>query len=433
MFSNIAKWWLTGIVYFLPFQRRIIKELALWNNELSSIIGYLDEITIIVFLPLSIIRFYKNREFQDRIYLILLFPILVICMYGFISGMKNGNQFIITALGVMDYVKNFLVIFIYAIFFREFKDFKQIFHIVLIIAIFLSVVANIQELWAVSSRYIVGMDVSDIFYLLSENRNWRFGVYRSSSLMHHPNIFALYILLIFTIYIYKTKKINFLILFSLCIGILTSISKIAYTGLVFVVGLRIFKDKSWPAILFVILTGIIVFYSSFSPNINLIEQLHDEEFILNSNSDKVSFRSYSKNKALEIWKDHTYWGVGPGMFGGVVSERYNSFIYEEYNFNPKARTLIKDFRSIDQFWPQILGEMGIIGTISFAGFIIIFLMTLFVSREHAVLDEKRGIFAGLTVFLMVILIYTIGSGLNLTSVLFTYSAFAGIIFGCSNR
>jgi O-antigen ligase len=39
----------------------------------------------------------------------------------------------------------------------------------------------------------------------------------------------------------------------------------------------------------------------------------------------ISYRKYTNHKAMQVWKDHPLWGVGPGMFGGLNSIMYNSF------------------------------------------------------------------------------------------------------------
>lgn len=445
IFVNLVRWWLMGILIFLPFQRNIAKSIVLWSSELSAFISYLDEITIVIFLLLAIREFYKNREIPNRLYLILLFPIFFLTMSGFISGLVNKNSLFITALGTFDYIKNFLVIFIYAAFFKEFDKLKKIFRLLLLVAVFLGAVALIQELWATASRYILGKDIYDrgIYFLrhtLSEDAPgffkdlWRFGIYRASSLMHHPNILGLYCLLILTIYLSMVKKVNFAVLISLFTGIFVSVSRMVYMCFVFIIGLQIFRYRKWLFTLVLIPLVIVFFYMSFLLDIS--EQKDMSEFMKKEDSVffyKIPYRAYAGEKAMEVWKDNSFWGVGPGMFGGVVSIIFQSPVYEEYDFDFIGMRALRNYRSLDQFWPQILAEMGIIGAVGFAGLLISLFITLFILRQRAASDEIKGLFTGITAFIMVILIYTIGSGLNITSVLFTFSAFAGMGLGCSNK
>jgi len=147
----------------------------------------------------------------------------------------------------------------------------------------------------------------------------------------------------------------------------------------------------------------------------------------------ITYREYTRDKAIEIWKDHPFWGVGPGMFGGAVSVIFKSHFYEEYNFLPMPKSLLKQYQGIDQFWPNLLAEMGIIGIVSFAGLLISLFIAFFVLRKSATSDEMRGLFTGLTIITIVIIIYTFSTTLKLTSLFFTYSAFAGMGLGCINK
>jgi O-antigen ligase len=135
---------------------------------------------------------------------------------------------------------------------------------------------------------------------------------------------------------------------------------------------------------------------------------------------------------MEIWKDHKALGVGPGMFGGVISIVFNSPVYKEYNFSQKWYDFMKPFRSLDQFWPQIMAEMGTIGALIFAGLFISLLIIFYLRRKHASDDEEKGLFAGLMIATVYIFIYSLGSGLNMTLFLFTYSALAGMVLGYEN-
>jgi O-antigen ligase len=431
--DNIARLWLTAILILVPFQKNIVKNLVLWNSELSKFIGYVDEITIIIFLLLSVTKFIQTKEFKNPLYFILLFPFLAFSLSGLISGVINNNSLMITILGVFDYLKNFIVIFIYAVFFKEFKDVKRTFSILLTIAFFLSVVAIIQEFWAIGNRYVMEKGISDISYFLSENKGWRFGLYRTPSLMHHPNMFALYILLIISIYVCTARKVNFLILVPFCSGVLLSISKIAYTGLIIIIGLMISRGKKWPSLFLIIFSVILSFYSSFLLDTTTLQRIEGRYSDLSTESPWPHYRTYSRDKAIEIWKDHPIFGIGPGMFGGVVSIKSNSYVYEEYNFDVRAKIFVNEFRSIDQFWPQLLGETGIVGTLNFCALLISLNLIFFMLRKQVASEEMRGLFFGVMIFTIVIIIYTSGSGLNLTSILFTYSALVGMGLGSSKN
>jgi hypothetical protein len=422
---NLIKWWLTGLLLFLPFQRRIVKSLILWNRELSTLVSYLDEITIIVLLPISIISIYKSREFPDRLYIILLLPVFIFCIAGFISGMANGNSVIVTVLGIFDYIKNFLVIFIFAAFFRDFGEFKGIFRLMLVIAVLLGVIALIQETRELASRYILGSDVVDTGFYFS---SWRLGIYRAPSLMHNANIFGLYCLLMLTVYLCMSQKLKISVMIPLLAGIFMSVSRLVYTGFVFVSGLQLLKGRKWfLALLVPVLVLLLVMFSYHEFNISKFMNIDKQVF--DSNKGFAFYRADTKNTAMSIWKDHVLLGAGPGMFGGVVSVKYKSDIYEQYSFSKDTKRLIFEVGSIDQFWPQALAELGIIGSAAFVLILISLIIILLILRIWATSDEVAGLFVGLVVITVLIFIYSLYTGLNITSILFTYSAFVGMGVG----
>jgi hypothetical protein len=359
---------------------------------------------------------------------------------GIISGKLNGNPFIVSMLGIFDYIKYFLVIFIFAAFFKEFSEFKNTFRLMLAVAIFLGLFALIQEIWAVVSRYIFYKDIHDpTIYILRATpklieQGWRFGIYRTASLMYNQNMFGLFSLLILGIYLYTEKRVNALIFISLITGIIVSVSVMVYAGFALLVVSQIIRGRKW---LIVFLIPAIILLLNMSNNIResgSVSNTVKADILIDdamSPDNEISYRRYSISKALEIWKDHPYFGVGPGMFGGPISVKYNSYFYEEYDFN--AITYLRQIKGIDQFWPQLLTETGIVGIASFSAIIISLFVLLYLLRQARTSFEEKGLFTGLMMYTIVILIYAFGSGLILGAVLFTYCAFFGMGMGAQDR
>jgi hypothetical protein len=413
----------------------------LWEGVIKAI-GIIDELTIIIFFPIAVIVIYKNKKSRYWLYFVLLLSLLIMGIVGLVSGMLNGNALMVSMLGIFDYIKYLLVIFIFAAFFKDFTEFKNIFRLVLAVAVFLGLFALLQEIWAVGSHYIFHKDIYDPeIYILRQTpqlfeQGWRFGIYRTASLMYNQNMFGLFSLLILSIYLYTEKKVNSLIFISLISGIIVSVSMMVYTGFALLTALQIIRGRKWLIVFFI--PAIIILFN-MSNNIresggrvsNTVktDSLTDDKMspdIVN----EISYRRYSINKALEVWKDHPYFGVGPGMFGGTISVQYNSYLYEEYGFN--ALTYLKQIKGIDQFWPQLLTETGIVGTAFFGAIIISLFVLLYLLRHEKTSFEEKGLLTGLIMYTIVILIYTFGSGLNLSAVLFTYCAFFGMGMGAQD-
>lgn len=444
-FDKLAKFWLVCILLFLPFQRKLIGALASLNYSKFSYIAYLDEITIAVFALFAIRKFYKEKETFKQEYFILLLPIVLLSITGLVSGSINGNSLIITGLGTIDYIKNFLAIFIYAAFFKNPDDFKKIFRYLLLLTVLLGMVSFAQEVWALFSRYIMGKDIMDIMYILTRNsmpeNSWRFGIYRAPSILTNANSVAFYSLLIFSIYLVTSKKTNYVFIFAMLSGIIFSGSKRGCVALIVFAVLVLLKRRKVLVSLVISIIILCVSYtfwdldmSKSNSNVQFTElnnKLLDDEIV--SDTEVTGFfREYTKKKALEIWKDHPMLGVGPGKFGGIISIKTHSSIYEEYHLS-NVINYIRKWSGIDQYWPQVLAETGIVGVLMFTGSFIILSLVLFMGSQMTSHYELKGLFIGLLIYLPAIFIKTLGSGLNSAIMLFTYFAFAGMALGCGEE
>lgn len=438
----------------MPFQHTIYIIAKLWSSKLSTFLNRLDELTIVILLPVAIKEFYRSKDVPLRLYCYLSLPIFALIITGFIAGAVNVNPFFITVHGMFDYIKYILVIYIYAAFFRDVSELNKVLRGLLIVAVLLGAAAFIQEVWAVSNRYIlqkniVNIDYLDLGYFVKgdpklmheagdERLTWKLGLYRVPSLLFNGVGSGLYALLIFTLYMCIAKKDNLFVVFCLLSGIVGSISRIVYSGFLFVSGWLIIKGRKW-LLLLLIPVGLLLYGLSFEYDFNIWQFSKsaivktEERGSANSDWGLVSYRTYTKEKALNIWKDHPVWGAGPGTYGGPISIDYKSSLYEKYNFDPKAKYMLEKWGSIDQFWPQILAELGVAGVICFTGFFIVLSLTLIMLIKKTFLYEERGVLTGLLVYLVVILLYTLGYTLNISPIIFTYFALVGISLSCASR
>lgn len=450
----MVRWWLTGLLIFIPFQMNIIRIIKFNNIELfgyglSTFINRLDEVTIFILFPFAMWELYRERKVFNQLYIVLLIPIFLFVMSGLMSGSLNGNSLSTTILGIIDYMKIFIVSFVYAAYFKKFSDFKKLFRFLLIIAVFLGIVALFQELWALGSVHLFDKNIRDLdVYILRVVGDaglapsyWRFGIYRTPSLLHHSNYLGFYCLLILTIYLWIAKEVRFTVVIPLFIGIVLSISRMVYLGFAVLVIFQIFMGKKW-FLFFLIPVMILFFYMStlwdfnvwkignFSENTRLNKLIKDKEAPEIENA--IAYREYAKNKAIEIWKDHCFFGVGPGMFGGFISIKMDSYIYEEYNFTEGAKTLLYKWSGIDQYWPQLLAETGILGALTIAAFFISLLIIFSILRKRTNSNEIRGLYAGLALFILIAFIWNLGGPLK-GATIFTYFAFVGMAIGCYNK
>ena len=106
--------------------------------------------------------------------------------------------------------------------------------------------------------------------------------------------------------------------------------------------------KLKPAIAFGIIVSLVVLY-----------------LVMTSTGIAAKYRVYTFFKGLDILEEHPVWGVGPGMYGGVISLMFNSPLYDTYPFVPIWNSRLQAYRSLDQFWIQSLVELGVSGTFAF--------------------------------------------------------------------
>ncbi|MEW6601241.1 MAG: O-antigen ligase family protein [Nitrospirota bacterium] len=359
---------------------------------------------------------------------------MLFALCGLASGIFNGNSLSVTVLGTFDYLKNFLVIFIYAAFFRDAYKLKKIFNLLLKVAVLLGIVALMQFAWAMTSVHIFGKEIADksvyIFTAAPVNdvdEIWRNGIFRAPSLTYHNYILGLFNLLIFTIYAFTAVRVEVKTLIPVVFGVISSVARMAYGGFIFVVSMLVFRrhKRFLPVLLCVLLvmSSIIIFY--YSSQVEWITDLRGLQDQVKSDYENI--RLYSMLKSLEIWQDHPNLGVGPGTFGGATAFKYNSSVNRVYNVK---LGYLEKIGSIELFWFQILAEMGIAGALLFFNLIIFLFLMLYKLREQTVSHDMKNLFSALIVFIPCILIYTIGSGINIAPVFFTYCAFVGIGMGC---
>lgn len=452
--TNISRWILTGILVLLPFQRMISESMKLWGQQLSGYAGfinYVDEVAIIVFLPFAAVELFRRWKDLHNIYIILLFPVMFFSVCGFMSGIINGNPIFITAAGVFDYIKYYFVIFIFIPFFRDQEDFKKLFRILLTVAVSIGILALIQECWALASRYLLGKDIEDMstYFLnslpLAVHRDeildhWRFGIYRAPSLLRNPNLVGLYSVFFLTIYMFLKKRPRATVVGMLLSGLFFSISRRIYMCFAVLLGLIFARNNKKRGIVLILCVLLLLFSASTFFGISgadIMKKIMTVDFLMISKEvsiggNVISYREYTKNKAMEIWGDHPMMGVGPGMFGGKISIRmHKSPVYEEYNFI--AHDKLTRWEGIDYFWPQVQAETGIIGTLAYAGIFYGLFVLLFFLKKEAALKEVGDLLEGLAAFTIIIVIYSLGGIFSLTSVMFTFMAFVGIGISCVSR
>jgi len=393
-----------SFLIFILFQKALVKKLGFPKPLL-----YVDEVFVVIFFYLLSLYFLVIAKIDK-----LIFPFLKVLVIfagvGLISGLINGNSMLVTSLGIFDYLKNFIFIFVGYYFFNSRKLLMTLYNILLFVSLILVGVAIFQEL-----LFLLGKTATGII---------RFGLLRTPSLVGHPNMFGLYIFLFFTLRLFVKRKIDF-INFLLLLGIFLSLSRFVWVSTIIVLIIYSWQNKKIKNFL-IILSLLVVFFIFALPYFfrHSSQELFSESF----------YRGYALLKSLEVWKDHKVLGAGPGMWGGVVSIIFKSPLYERYNFSDHwFKTYLQRIHSLDQFYPQLLAETGVIGFIIF----IIFLYLLYKIPKQISFKVKdsflRNFLKALSLVSIGLTLYLFGSGLNLSHFLITYSIFLGMSLGVAKN
>ncbi|MBN1254712.1 MAG: O-antigen ligase family protein [Deltaproteobacteria bacterium] len=397
------------LLLFLPFQFNIYHRMNLPNHFL-----WVDEIFIVFAFTLFLfILLHQGKISKDanRIFTSLLFFSII----GIVSGLFNFNSFAITTNGIFDYIKNFLAIPVFCLFSVTEKKVSGLYKILHRLALFLCLVAILQVI-----AFFLGLPLSKIGFPFAAVR---FGLPRTPSLMGHYNIFGLYALFFFTLDFSLYRRIRWQNLL-LALGVFLSISRMVWVAFFLVILIFLLRKKSMPAFI-LFLVGLLLMVISVAPFLG--------HTALEMGSGGGYFRGYALSKSLEIWRDHPLLGVGPGMYGGIVSLVFNSSIYALYDFSPYWFNYIESIGSLDQFLPQIMAEMGLLGVLSF-GFLLFTLWRI--ARKASLVATghfRKEMLFGFSIIPIVLALYLLGSGLNLTAFLLTYSVLFGMVLGMKNE
>ncbi len=151
-------------------------------------------------------------------------------------------------------------------------------------------------------------------------------------------------------------------------------------------------------------------------------------------SPDIYYRSFAYLEALKLFATSPLFGVGPGMFGGVVSVLFDSPYYEGW---PDAfMEMVQRMGSLDAFWPVVLAETGLVGLISY-----IFIWRglyrkirnsslIFKIKENTVLYNLGAVLKAYVVALVFMCFVT---GLNKPFVVYTFFALCGMYISLSYK
>ena len=396
------------LLVFLPFQTLIQKQLklpyqAMWVDELFVVVAF-----TLFFLGLS----YKGRiKTQAATILLALFLVGVI---GVTSAVYNKNAIVISFGGTFNYIKCFLIIPIFYLFPIPKRKVMRLYKLLHSLALFLCLVAILQEVTFFLGGDVSKIGASDAFVYI------RFGLMRTPSLMGHPNVFGLYSLFFFLLDFSLHRRLRWQNLLLLS-GIILSGSRMVWAAFYVTFFYLLVQRKKVLLLMFVLVTTIVIAVA--------IRYLQTSEEL----TSETYYRKYTVLKSIEIWKDHPFLGVGPGMYGGWFTLRFDSPVFQKYGFEPRWLEMMKKHRTLDSFWFQHLAESGLFGTLIFT---ILLIILWKVARKETLLTKdpfRKRMLCAFSVIPIVITAYLFTNVLNVTAFLLTYTMFFGMVLGMEDE
>lgn len=379
---SIKKIWIFILFNLIFFQVPLMEYI---NDKFT----YIDEFVAIlsIFELIKTCR-YKWDKFSIKFVLVLCFY----TMFGVFGNISAGivTDFKIIIQGILLFLRNF-IIFLGT--YRASKSLKI--EIKKMIPIFIKeikiMVLLALMIWPLSQLFDIGMTY-DI----------RFGLKSYAFIFHHPGNFATYLLfsLLFLTFFDKKRKENRYFYIGITLFLLLTTLRYSY---IIAFGIYMFYMiyKNDRINKFIKLAGFIVGIISVS----ILAFPQFSKYFLQGDTPRLLFYKY----ALVTFLEYPF-GTGFGTFGSYMAQVYYSPLYMKYGFylyygmSPESSLFL-----FDNFWPMIIVESGILGTICIIG-----LFALLFNKANKNKDFLSQI------IIMVLLVFTIigQTAIHFSSVIF---------------
>jgi O-antigen ligase len=435
------------LIIYVQFQNILGVPLKDSMPQLSHVIFLADKLVIMALFLLAvstrILLGYsggRGEEDLETRYLPLLKSEVILIAFLFIfvtwcllSAAVNQNNLSISLRGIFAYVIYFLVFFVFSSFFWSAKTIQRTYALLLRVALGLSAVSICQEIMALLYPHSVEWWPN----IQTGEAIWRMGIFRAPSLLGHPNSIGVFALFFLTIELARGREEgvkNNVALFILTAAILFSMSRAAIGGSILALFLLSRRTRRM-AIVTAFGFGFFVFMIGVPSSISTAFSKKPEA---NSSAQVLcydKYRHFARTISLDIIRDHSVFGVGPGMYGGHISLEYDSPIYQEYGFGGQYYEYLHDrVGSIEQELLQVLAEVGVPGFICFS--LVICAPFVILSRIARRTDNaaNRAMIAGLKVMPFLMLFYMFGYTVSqMQEWLIPYFTFVGMLSGEQRR
>ncbi|MFH1038812.1 MAG: hypothetical protein V1789_09135 [PVC group bacterium] len=373
LFQCFPRLILSLFLLFILFQWIIVNWVGGKTTTAGLVITYLDEAVILSLFSLIALDV-LSRSKTVRLPLVII-GIGVMLASGIIGSFVGRTPFVIVISDIFIYLKGFLLFIIFAYFCYPPANLKNQVRFFAVWGIIILLLGMVELVNPVGFRSLTG----NVMKL-----DWRVGIPSVQSLFIHPGLFGWFCgysaLFAFAFYLHKKNSGSLFLFIFFVLGVLVSmrLKVIAALTAAVISGLWIYASRT--KIKMVGLIGIVaaVIVLLFRGQIAGVIQEQMEEY-----KNPLKPRTVLYRTSFLLAENHFPFGVGFGRFGGEVAARYYSPVYEQYKFGGLYGMRPGGEFLRDTFWPMVLGELGVIGLISYGWVLVLLFRLLLKSYKKA--------------------------------------------------
>ena len=325
----------------------------IFQNVLQRIIPFLkyfDELLSLLVLPVFVIRTKKKGNLKihkNNYYIIILYLLLIVT--GMYSSLKYKYQTINVSLSDLLLVSKFFA----ACFLSELLWDVQF------VENYKSKISLIPKTITILFSFLT---ILNYLFKIWPQKDYRFGIMSNQLFFEHPTYLAASCILLLVLLLISSNEKKSLIYIVLDLLILLSTLRFKAIGAAIVVVFFIIyisktdKKISVPKLLFLSIIVLIISWNQISFYYLDLEN---------------SARNVLTRTSFKIASDYFPLGTGFGTFASYISGVYYSPIYSMYGISNLHELQKGRILASDVFWPMIIAQFGLFGTICYVGMLIL--------------------------------------------------------------
>lgn len=388
--------WISFSLLLVMFQDLISLNSMALARGLEFAGKLLDELIVVIVLSYIVAGLVLRKHVIMNAALnpgLIRYPLIGICfivIVGFCGNLMQGSELHVALLGMMYFLRPFVVLVAVYIVASIGIEVSRVHSFIIVSFLVLVTFSALDYFFMGAYRSIAHINLAPII------QNWgqveRSGSIRLMANFEHPTLLGwfsaaafMYFLSRAFVYGLKVRYILCLMVFLLIVimtGSRKSLVGIALVMLMVVV-LHFVIKKYLGGIKYVAI-GMLFIVPTLVLNSERFEAHYlglEKEYLLDTS--ELTARGALYLTSVSIAKDNFPFGSGFGTYGGGISSTFYSPEYDKYNIST-IYGLSRSFPGFisDTYWPHVLGELGVIGALSWFGMVSLVLYFLIKSALY---------------------------------------------------